>query len=126
MEKTDVVIVGSGPTGLMAAALLVRCGVKVRIFDKSDEQGKESRAFAVHARSMELFLSMGLCEEFLNRGLMASGAQIFVDGKQAAEVSKPRGGQFKDWICAISFSADGLWLAGADMAGAVQVWALSG
>ena len=43
-------------------------------------------------------------------------------GKLVAEIGKPRGGQFKDWIHAISFSSDGMWLAAADMAGAVQVW----
>jgi WD40 repeat protein len=43
-------------------------------------------------------------------------------GKMVKELGKPRGRQFKDWIHAISFSADGRWLAAADMAGAVQVW----
>jgi WD40 repeat protein len=47
-------------------------------------------------------------------------------GTMVKELSKPRGGQFKDWIHALSFSADGLWLAAADMAGAVQVWSLGG
>lgn len=47
-------------------------------------------------------------------------------GKMVKELGKPRGGQFKDWIHAVSFSADGCWLAAADMAGAVQVWAFSG
>ncbi len=42
--------------------------------------------------------------------------------KQIAELGKPRGGQFKDWLHAVSWSADGKWLAAADMAGAVQVW----
>ncbi len=82
-QSSDVVIVGSGPTGLMAAALLSRCGVKVRILDKSDQQAHESRAFGVHAKSMELFLSMGLADEFLARGLIATGMQIFVDGEKA-------------------------------------------
>jgi WD40 repeat protein len=44
------------------------------------------------------------------------------DGKMVKELGKPRGGQFKDWIHAISFSSDGRLLAAADMAGAVQVW----
>src|SRR3954447_12707799 len=79
---TDVVIVGAGPTGLMAAALLSRCGVKVRILDKSEHQAQESRAFGVHARSMELFLSMGLADAFLDRGLIATGMQVFVDGEK--------------------------------------------
>jgi WD40 repeat protein len=44
------------------------------------------------------------------------------DGKLVKELGKPRGGQSKDWIHAISFSADGRLLAAADMGGAVQVW----
>lgn len=48
------------------------------------------------------------------------------DGKLVAELGKPRGGQFKDWIHALSFSADGRWLAAADMAGQVQVWHFPG
>ncbi|HEY7156065.1 MAG TPA: WD40 repeat domain-containing protein [Gemmataceae bacterium] len=47
-------------------------------------------------------------------------------GKMVKELGKGRGGQFKDWIHAISFSADGRWLAAADMAGAVQVWSFAG
>ena len=45
-------------------------------------------------------------------------------GKLVKELGKSRGGQFKDWIHAVSFSADGRWLAAADMAGAVQIWSL--
>lgn len=44
------------------------------------------------------------------------------DGKMVKELGKPRGGQFKDWIGAVSFSSDGQWIAGGDMAGAVLVW----
>jgi WD40 repeat protein len=47
-------------------------------------------------------------------------------GRLVSEVGKPRGGQFKDWIHAVSWSADGSWLAAADMAGAVQVWHFPG
>ena len=47
-------------------------------------------------------------------------------GKLIKELGKPRGGQFKDWIHAVSFSPDGLWLAAADMAGSVHVWSLAG
>jgi WD40 repeat protein len=43
-------------------------------------------------------------------------------GKLVSEVGKGRGGQFKDWICACAWSADGNWIAAADQAGAVQVW----
>jgi WD40 repeat protein len=48
------------------------------------------------------------------------------DGKLVKELGQPRGGQFKDWVCAVAVSPDGTRLAAADMAGAVQVWALGG
>ncbi|HZZ77713.1 MAG TPA: hypothetical protein VFE62_04285 [Gemmataceae bacterium] len=46
------------------------------------------------------------------------------DGKHVSDLGKGRGGQFKDWICAIAISPDGSRLAAADMAGAVQIWSL--
>lgn len=45
-------------------------------------------------------------------------------GKLVKELGKPRGGQFKDWIHAVSFSPDAKRLAAADMMGAVQIWTL--
>jgi len=47
------------------------------------------------------------------------------DAKHIRDIGQGRGGQFKDWICAISISPDGRRLATADMAGMVHVWALS-
>jgi WD40 repeat protein len=47
------------------------------------------------------------------------------EGKHIRDLGQGRGGQFKDWICAISISPDGKRLATADMAGMVHVWALS-
>jgi WD40 repeat protein len=47
------------------------------------------------------------------------------DAKLIKELGKPRGGQFKDWFHAVAFSADGLWVAAADMNGQVHVWSLA-
>ena len=47
------------------------------------------------------------------------------DGKLVKDIGKTRGGDSfrgSSWIHAISFSADGLRLAAADMGGLVQVW----
>ena len=63
-----------------------------------------------------------------NKHLASSGRDTTVrvwdtaTGKLVSEVGKGRGGQFKDWVCAVAWSADGAWIAAADMAGAVQVW----
>ena len=49
------------------------------------------------------------------------------DGRMVKEIGKTRyPGSFdgSSWLHAISFSADGLWLAAADMGGFVQVWSI--
>jgi 2-polyprenyl-6-methoxyphenol hydroxylase-like FAD-dependent oxidoreductase len=83
-DACDVLVVGAGPTGLMAATLLRRAGVGVRVLDKSDQHAHESRAFAVHAKSLELLGSIGLADAFLERGLIAIGVQLYVDGTRVA------------------------------------------
>lgn len=78
----DVLVVGAGPTGLIAAILLVRSGVKVRIIERRLEASRESRAFAVQARTIELMHSIGLSGEFLKRGAITNGIDIHVQGKR--------------------------------------------
>jgi WD40 repeat protein len=46
------------------------------------------------------------------------------DGKEVAVAGTPRGGQSKDWISAFALSPDERALAGADIAGLIQVWEL--
>jgi WD40 repeat protein len=46
------------------------------------------------------------------------------DGKLVKVLGRPRGGQSRDWIHSIAFSADGRWLAAGDMAGQVLVYSL--
>lgn len=84
VSERGVLVVGAGPTGLLAAILLARCGIPVRIIDTNPSAAKESRAFAVHARTLEILLSLGLADEFMGRGVLATGARIYVDGKPAA------------------------------------------
>ena len=84
--RTQVLIVGAGPTGLMLASLLHRQGISFRIFDKSSGPAKESRALGIQARSLELFHNLGLVDEFLAAGVRAMGVTIYVDGIKRAEV----------------------------------------
>lgn len=77
----DVLVVGAGPSGLMTAALLVRQGVKVCVVDAGDGPATESRAFAVQARTIELFRSIGLADELLERGVVTTGIRFHIRGR---------------------------------------------
>ena len=79
----EVLVVGAGPTGLMAANLLKRSGVHVRIVDERAEASRESRAFAIQARTMELFQHMGVVDKLLDRGVINPGVEFYVGGKHA-------------------------------------------
>ena len=79
-ETVDVVIIGAGPTGLMLACQLSLHGVKFRIYDKSVNHTTQSRALAVHARSLEIFQQMGIADEALNRGKIVKGFESYFNG----------------------------------------------
>jgi 2-polyprenyl-6-methoxyphenol hydroxylase-like FAD-dependent oxidoreductase len=51
----EVLVIGAGPTGLMAALLLQSSGIQVRIVDKAERGAQESRAGVVTTRSLKLY-----------------------------------------------------------------------
>jgi 2-polyprenyl-6-methoxyphenol hydroxylase-like FAD-dependent oxidoreductase len=68
MRETDVLVVGAGPTGLMLACELALAGVRVRVLERRTEEPNITRAFAVHARTLELMDSRGLAGKLQERG----------------------------------------------------------
>lgn len=64
--RTDVLVVGAGPSGLMAAVCLARLGVDVTIVDGKSEPTRESRALALQARSLEIYAQLGLIDRVLS------------------------------------------------------------
>src|SRR5690348_13453350 len=69
MENADVLVVGAGPTGLMLACELATAGVHVRLLERRAEQSNLTRAFAVHARTLELLDARGLADDLVPRGV---------------------------------------------------------
>lgn len=85
-KKLPVLIVGAGPTGLMAACQLVRHGIPFRIIDKNTEATTESRALVLHARTLEIFAQMGIAEKALKLGEPCRGVSWVFNGKEAASL----------------------------------------
>ncbi|WP_214465858.1 FAD-dependent monooxygenase [Microbacterium flavescens] len=69
--ETDVIVVGAGPSGLMAATCLARLGVRVVVIDGKSGPTRESRALGLQARSVELYDQLGLAERVLSEATRA-------------------------------------------------------
>ncbi|MEZ0096188.1 FAD-dependent monooxygenase [Streptacidiphilus sp. EB129] len=67
--RTQVAIVGAGPTGLALALTLARAGVGYVLLDRLAEGANTSRAAVVHARTLEVLDELGAAEGLLSRGL---------------------------------------------------------
>ena len=86
MPRSDVLIVGAGPTGLVLALWLSKLGVGVRLIDKTAEPGTTSRALAVQARTLELYRQLDLSAEIVARAHKTPAVNLWVKGKRAARV----------------------------------------
>lgn len=60
--RTDVLVVGAGPAGLMLACELRLGGAEVLVLDERPGPTTESRASTLHARTMEILDSRGLLD----------------------------------------------------------------
>ncbi|KAI1491828.1 phenol hydroxylase [Biscogniauxia mediterranea] len=61
-SNVDVLIIGAGPAGLMAAAWMAHCGVKTRIVDKRNAKIFCGQADGLQCRSLEIFDSLGFAD----------------------------------------------------------------
>ena len=62
-SKCDLLIVGAGPAGLMAATWAARCGIHARIVDKRGTKIFNGQADGLNCRSLELFDSFGFADK---------------------------------------------------------------
>jgi 2-polyprenyl-6-methoxyphenol hydroxylase-like FAD-dependent oxidoreductase len=67
--RTQVAIVGGGPTGLALAVTLASAGVDFVVVDRLAEGANTSRAAVVHARTLEVLAELGAAEELIARGV---------------------------------------------------------
>ncbi|WP_447793015.1 MULTISPECIES: FAD-dependent monooxygenase [Pseudomonas] len=86
MNRSDVLIIGAGPTGLVLALWLSKLGIAVRIIDKTSTPGTTSRALAVQARTLELYSQLDLSDAVVQNGHKVAAANFWVKGEPVARL----------------------------------------
>jgi len=83
---TPILIVGAGPAGLSLALELSRHKVPVRIIAKETGRHHESRALALHSRTLEIFEKLGVVEAILDRGKKVYNFKVYLKDKEALDL----------------------------------------
>jgi 2-polyprenyl-6-methoxyphenol hydroxylase-like FAD-dependent oxidoreductase len=65
--KTDCVIAGGGPAGMMMGLLLARAGVDVVVLEKHADFLRDFRGDTIHPSTLDVMHELGLLDEFLRR-----------------------------------------------------------
>src|SRR4029453_16245817 len=67
-RQTDVLVVGAGRTGLVAALSLAKAGLSVEVIDEAWRQAGHSYALALHPRSLNLLDELGVASQATDSG----------------------------------------------------------
>jgi flavin-dependent dehydrogenase len=81
---TDILIIGAGPAGSIAAAMLVKSGFKVLVLEKQ-KFPRFSVGESLLAQTLGLIDDAGMLEPVLNAGFQYKNGAVFVRGKNYGE-----------------------------------------
>src|SRR5215217_8013198 len=84
--KTDVVIIGAGPTGLSLACQFIRYGIDFVVVEKNQGVTPFSKAIGVQARTLEIYDQMGLAQPAIERGTIAKRVRLIEGGEVRGEM----------------------------------------
>ena len=71
MARPHVIVVGAGPVGCVATAVLAAGGIEVTLLEAAPELPRELRASTFHPATLDLLVRFGVVDELIGRGLIA-------------------------------------------------------
>jgi 3-(3-hydroxy-phenyl)propionate hydroxylase len=87
--RHPVAIVGAGPTGMTAALVLARYGVKCVLLDRKDTFNDGSRAICIARPSMHILERIGAVKPFLEKALPWRFGRSYYRGEQIFRLEMP-------------------------------------
>ncbi|MGW6818254.1 FAD-dependent monooxygenase [Streptomyces sp. NPDC055005] len=86
-SDADVLIVGAGPTGLLAACELLRRGVGVRIVDRAHDAARVPKALSLWPRVRDILTDLGVGEAVQEASVPVRAFRYFSDRKPVASLT---------------------------------------
>ncbi len=82
----EVLIVGAGPVGLVAAVFLQQHGIRVEVVDTKQRTAQHSYAVAIHPRTLRVLDEAGLSEQLLRAGRKLTKVAYYEGRERRAEI----------------------------------------
>src|SRR3990172_2010586 len=82
----EVLVVGAGPVGLVAALFLQQYGVRAEIVDMHQRTTQHSYALAIHPRTLRILDEAGLSEGLIGAGRKLAKVAFYEGGERRAEI----------------------------------------
>ncbi len=82
----EVLVVGAGPVGLVAALFLQQAGVRVEIVDMHQRTTQHSYALAIHPRTLRILDEAGLSEGLIGAGRKLTKVAYYEGRERRAEI----------------------------------------
>lgn len=81
MVDADVIVVGAGPVGMLAALLAAHQGLDVLVLERDASRHAQSRAIGITPPSLEILQHLGLCSFFIASGIPVRSVRIHYGSK---------------------------------------------
>jgi 2-polyprenyl-6-methoxyphenol hydroxylase-like FAD-dependent oxidoreductase len=88
-NDVDVLVVGSGPTGLLAASELLRRGVRVRVIDRDLEPLSVPKALSLWPRAIDVLDDLGVGDGLRKASIRVDAWSYFSDRRPLASFEMP-------------------------------------
>lgn len=86
MVDADIIVVGAGPVGMLAALLSAHEGLRVLLLEQSAERDFQSRAIGITPPSLEILSRLGLAGDFIRQGIAVRVSEAYGEGRRLGRI----------------------------------------